>query len=43
MFTVSTIKAMIKAVSASEMSVNFYETTGCNNPEDSELQVADGV
>jgi hypothetical protein len=24
--------------STSEMSVNFYQTTQCNNPEDSHLQ-----
>jgi hypothetical protein len=36
--TASIIRAMNKpraAVGTSEMSVNFYETTLCNNPEDS--------
>jgi hypothetical protein len=28
----------LEAASTSEMSVNFYQTTQCNNPEDSHLQ-----
>jgi hypothetical protein len=28
---------MMEAASASKMSVNFYQTTWCNNPEDSHL------
>jgi hypothetical protein len=38
------ITAMIKeaTVSTSETSVNFYETTWCNIPEDSHLQVLYG-
>jgi hypothetical protein len=35
----SIIRAMmIEAPSTSEMSVNFYQTTRCNNPEDSHLK-----
>jgi hypothetical protein len=30
---------MMEAASISETSVNFYQTTRCNNPEDSHLQV----
>jgi hypothetical protein len=30
---------MMEAVSISETSVNFYETTQCNIPEDSHLHV----
>jgi hypothetical protein len=30
----------IAAVSTSETSVNFYETTLCNNPEDSHLHIS---
>jgi hypothetical protein len=29
---------MMEAASISETSVNFYQTTQCNNPEDSHLQ-----
>jgi hypothetical protein len=29
----------VEAASTSEMSVNFYQTTWCNNPEDSHLQL----
>jgi hypothetical protein len=31
------IVLMMEAVSTSETSVNFYQTTRCNNPEDSDL------
>jgi hypothetical protein len=34
---VSIIKAMMEAANTSETSVNFYQTTECNNPEDSHL------
>jgi hypothetical protein len=38
MFTdVSLITLMMEAASTSEMLVNFYLTTQCNNPEDSHL------
>jgi hypothetical protein len=33
----STIKAVIEAASISETSVNFYQSTPRNNPEDSHL------
>jgi hypothetical protein len=33
------IALMIEAASTSETSVNFYQTTRCNNPEDSHLQL----
>jgi hypothetical protein len=32
------IALMMEAVSTSETLVNFYQTTECNNPEDSHLQ-----
>jgi hypothetical protein len=32
------ISLMMKAASTSETSVNFYQTTRRNNPEDSHLQ-----
>jgi hypothetical protein len=32
------ISAMMEAVSASETSLNFYQTTRLNNPEDSRIQ-----
>jgi hypothetical protein len=32
------ITLMMVAASTSEMSVNFYQTTWCYNPEDSHLQ-----
>jgi hypothetical protein len=35
---VSIIALMIEAACTSEMSVNFYQTTQHNNPEDSHLQ-----
>jgi hypothetical protein len=39
----SIIKAMIslmtEAANTSETSVNFYQTTRCNNPEDSHLHI----
>jgi hypothetical protein len=41
--TPAIIKAMMDTVSKSETLVNFYETRGCNNPEDSHLQAADGA
>jgi hypothetical protein len=31
---------MMEAANASEMSVNFYQTTLCNNPEDSIFTLA---
>jgi hypothetical protein len=31
------IALMVEAASTSETSVKFYQTTGCNNPEDSHL------
>jgi hypothetical protein len=31
---------MMEAANTSEMSVNFYQTTRCNIPEDSHLQDA---
>jgi hypothetical protein len=31
------IALMMEATSTSETSVNFYQTTRCNNPEDSQL------
>jgi hypothetical protein len=34
---------MMEAVSTSETLVNFYETMGSSNPQDSHLQVADGA
>jgi hypothetical protein len=34
---VSINRAMMEAASTSEMSVNFYQATGRNNPEDSHL------
>jgi hypothetical protein len=34
----SIIRAMMEAAITSEMSVNFYQTTWRNNPEDSHLQ-----
>jgi hypothetical protein len=37
MLAASIIKAMIEAASTSETSVNFYQTTPRNNPEDSHL------
>jgi hypothetical protein len=37
---ISVIALMTEAASPSEMSVNFYQTTWCNNPEDSHLQKA---
>jgi hypothetical protein len=37
------IALMIKAVSTSETSVNFYQTTGRNNLEDSHLQLGTGL
>jgi hypothetical protein len=33
------ITLMMEAVSTSETSVNFYQTTWCNNLEDSHLQL----
>jgi hypothetical protein len=36
---IRTITLMIKAVSTSETSVNFYQTTRCNNPEDKHFQL----
>jgi hypothetical protein len=33
------IALMMDAVSTSETSVNFYQSTRCNNPEDSHLHV----
>jgi hypothetical protein len=35
----SIITLMMEAASTSEMSVNFYHTTRCNNPEDSQLHI----
>jgi hypothetical protein len=35
--TASIIRAMMEAVSTSDVSVNFYETTRLNFPEDSHL------
>jgi hypothetical protein len=32
---------MMEAASTSEMSVNFYLPTQCNNPEDSHLHIGD--
>jgi hypothetical protein len=34
---ISLIALMMEAASISETSVNFYQTTRCNNPEDSNL------
>jgi hypothetical protein len=31
------IALMMEAASTTEMTVNFYDTTWCNNPEDSHL------
>jgi hypothetical protein len=36
-FTVSIITLMMEAVSSSETSVNIYQTTQCNIPEESHL------
>jgi hypothetical protein len=33
------IALMMEAASSYETSVNFYQTTGRNNPEDSHLQI----
>jgi hypothetical protein len=33
------ITLMMEAASTSETSVNFYQTTWCNNPEDSHLLI----
>jgi hypothetical protein len=33
------IRAMMEAVSTSEMSVNFYQATGCNITKDSHLHI----
>jgi hypothetical protein len=33
------IELMVEAGSTYETSVNFYQTTRCNNPEDSHLQM----
>jgi hypothetical protein len=38
---VSIIALTMNAASTSEMSVNFYQTTGRNNPEDSLLNFID--
>jgi hypothetical protein len=35
------IALMMEAVRTSETLVNFYQTTRCNNPEDSRLQNSD--
>jgi hypothetical protein len=35
---VAMIALMMEAANASETSVNFYQTTQCNNPEDSDIQ-----
>jgi hypothetical protein len=37
-FASSIIRVMIEAASTSGTSVNFYQTTWCNNPEDSHLE-----
>jgi hypothetical protein len=37
MFSASIIALMMEAVSTSETSVKFYQTTRRNNPEDSHL------
>jgi hypothetical protein len=36
-FWVAAIALMMEAVSTSERSVNFYQITRCNNPEDRHL------
>jgi hypothetical protein len=41
MFAASIIRTM--SASTSETSVNFYKTTQRNNPEDSHLQVLEGL
>jgi hypothetical protein len=38
--TASIIALMMEAVSTSEMSVNIYQNTGHNNPEDSHLHTS---
>jgi hypothetical protein len=38
-FAASIIRAMMEATSNSETSVNFYQTTRCNIPEESHLTV----
>jgi hypothetical protein len=38
-FAASIIRAMMEAASTSETSVNFYQTTRRNNPEDSHLEL----
>jgi hypothetical protein len=45
MLAVSITRAlMMEAAGTSETSVNFYQTTWCNNPEDSHLcAVYDGI
>jgi hypothetical protein len=39
MLAASIIGAMMEAASTSETSVNFYQTTRRNNPEDSRLHI----
>jgi hypothetical protein len=36
---IRTITLMMETASTFEMSVNFHQTTQCNNPEDSQLHI----
>jgi hypothetical protein len=36
---VRVVALMMKAASTSGISVNFYQTTWCNNPEDSHIHI----